>query len=286
MAGLEDVRNIPVMTPVNGNPWVYVRDVASVTEGTMLGEYDRHNMQRMITITANVAGEDLARAADHVTQAIADLGQLPKGVMVTLRGQVAPMRETLDGLRTGLLLTMAVILLLLVGNFQSWRNAGIVMSTLPAALAGVLVVLFLTRTTVNVQSFLGAIMAMGVAVANAILLVSFADTRWRGGCSAATAAVEGACERLRPILMTSLAMVVGMIPMALGLGEGGEQTAPLGRAVIGGLVAATLSSLLVVPAVFALVHGGRRARDPSLLPAETLSAMSEPIGRSVQQDDP
>jgi multidrug efflux pump subunit AcrB len=139
---------------------------------------------------------------------------------------------------------------------------------------------------VNVQSFLGAIMAMGVAVANAILLVSFADTRWRGGCSAAAAAVDGACERLRPILMTSLAMVVGMIPMALGLGEGGEQTAPLGRAVIGGLVAATLSSLLVVPAVFALVHGGRRARDPSLLPAATPSAMSEPIGRSVQQDDP
>ena len=286
MAGLEDVRNIPVMTPINGNPWVYVRDVASVTQGTMLGEYDRHNMQRMITITANVAGEDLARAADRATQAIADLGQLPKGVMVTLRGQVAPMRETLDGLRTGLLLTMVVILLLLVGNFQSWRSAGIVMSTLPAALAGVLVMLFLTRTTVNVQSFLGAIMAMGVAVANAILLVSFADTRWRAGCSAETAAVEGACERLRPILMTSLAMVVGMIPMALGLGEGGEQTAPLGRAVIGGLVAATLSSLLVVPAVFALVHGGRRARDPSLLPAETLSAMSEPIGRSVQQDDP
>lgn len=286
MTGLEDVRNIPVMPPVNGNPWVYVRDVASVTQGTMLGEYDRHNMQRMITITANVAGEDLARAADRVTQAIVDLGQLPKGVTVTLRGQVVPMRETLSGLHTGLLLTMVVILLLLAGNFQSWRNAGIVMSTLPAALAGVLVMLFLTRTTVNVQSFLGAIMAMGVAVANAILLVSFADTRWRAGCSAAAAAVDGACERLRPILMTSLAMVVGMIPMALGLGEGGEQTAPLGRAVIGGLVAATLSSLLVVPALFALVHGKRRARDTSLLPEATLSTKSEPMGHSVQQDDP
>ncbi|MBS0182143.1 MAG: efflux RND transporter permease subunit [Nitrospira sp.] len=286
MAGLEDVRNIPVMPPINGNPWVYVRDVASVTQGAMLGEYDRHNMQRMITITANVAGEDLARAANRVTQVIVDLEQLPKGVIVTLRGQVAPMRETLAGLRTGLLLTMVVILLLLAGNFQSWRNAGIVMSTLPAALAGVLVMLLLTRTTVNVQSFLGAIMAMGVAVANAILLVSFADTRWRAGCSAATAAIDGACERLRPILMTSLAMVVGMIPMALGLGEGGEQTAPLGRAVIGGLVAATLSSLLVVPAVFALVHGERKAIDPSLLPEATLSTESEPMGHSAQQDHP
>ncbi|BFU89781.1 MAG: RND transporter [Nitrospira sp.] len=287
MAGLEDVRNIPVMPPINGNPWVYVRDVASVTQGAMLGEYDRHNMQRMITITANVAGEDLARAANRVTQAIVDLEQLPKGVTVTLRGQVAPMRETLTGLRTGLLLTMVVILLLLAGTFQSWRNAGIVMSTLPAALAGVLVMLLLTRTTVNVQSFLGAIMAMGVAVANAILLVSFADTRWRAGCSATTAAIDGACERLRPILMTSLAMVVGMIPMALGLGEGGEQTAPLGRAVIGGLAAATLSSLLVVPVVFALVHGERRPKDMSLLPnTPMLQAKQEVLYSSVQQDHP
>lgn len=287
MAGLEDVRNIPVMPPINGNPWVYVRDVASVTQGAMLGEYDRHNMQRMITITANVAGEDLARAANRVTQAIVDLEQLPKGVTVTLRGQVAPMRETLTGLRTGLLLTMVVILLLLAGTFQSWRNAGIVMSTLPAALAGVLVMLLLTRTTVNVQSFLGAIMAMGVAVANAILLVSFADTRWRAGCSATTAAIDGACERLRPILMTSLAMIVGMIPMALGLGEGGEQTAPLGRAVIGGLAAATLSSLLVVPVVFALVHGERRPKDMSLLPnTPMLPTKQEVLYSSVQQDHP
>lgn len=287
MAGLEDVRNIPVMPPINGNPWVYVRDVASVTQGTMLGEYDRHNMQRMITVTANVAGEDLARAADRATKTIAGLGQLPKGVTVTLRGQVAPMRETLAGLRTGLLLTMVVILLLLAGNFQSWRNAGIVMSTLPAALAGVLVMLLLTRMTVNVQSFLGAIMAMGVAVANAILLVSFADTRWRAGCSATTAAIDGACERLRPILMTSLAMVVGMIPMALGLGEGGEQTAPLGRAVIGGLAAATLSSLLVVPVVFALVHGERRPKDMSLLPnTPILPTKQEVLYSSVQQDHP
>ena len=286
MAGLEDVRNIPVMPPSNGTPWVYVRDVATVTQGTMLGEYDRYNMQRMITITANVAGEDLARAADRVTTAIAALEPLPKGVSVALRGQVAPMRETLAGLRTGLLLTIVVIVLLLVGNFQSWRNAIIVVSTLPAALAGVLLALLVTHTTLNVQSFLGAIMAMGVAVANAILLVSFADTRWRAGHASVAAAIEGARERLRPILMTSLAMVVGMIPMGLGLGEGGEQTAPLGRAVIGGLVAATIFSLLVLPAVFALVHGRRVARTPSLLPDDSPHSELSNTSPLLREDAP
>ncbi|MGC4098004.1 MAG: efflux RND transporter permease subunit [Nitrospira sp.] len=285
MASLEDVRNIPVMPSVNGNPRVYVRDVASVTQGTMLGEYDRYNMQRMITITANVAGEDLARAADRVTAAIATLSPLPKGVTVTLRGQVTPMRETMTGLRTGLLLTIVVIVLLLVGTFQSWRNAAVVVSSLPAALAGVLLALLLTNTTMNVQSFLGTIMAMGVAVANAILLVSFADTRWRAGCSVGSAAIEGARERLRPILMTSLAMVVGMIPMALGLGEGGEQTAPLGRAVIGGLLAATVSSLLVLPAIFPLIHGCRTATVTSLLPEEaSTSTPSNPRSPLLEED--
>lgn len=285
MASLEDVRNIPVMPSVNGNPWVYVRDVANVTQGTMLGEYDRYNMQRMITITANVAGEDLARAADRVTAAITALSPLPKGVTVNLRGQVTPMRETMTGLRTGLLLTVVVIVLLLIGTFQSWRNAAVVVSSLPAALAGVLLALLLTNTTMNVQSFLGAIMAMGVAVANAILLVSFADTRWRAGCSAGSAAIEGARERLRPILMTSLAMIVGTIPMALGLGEGGEQTAPLGRAVIGGLIAATVSSLLVLPAIFSLIHGCRTATVTSLLPEEASTSTPSNARSPLLEED-
>ncbi|MFO0699188.1 MAG: efflux RND transporter permease subunit [Nitrospira sp.] len=266
MASLDDVRNIPVMPPVNGNPWVYIRDVAKVAQGTVLGEYDRYNMQRMTTITANVAGEDLARAADRVTEVLTALDDIPKSVSLTLRGQVAPMRETVAGLRNGLMLTIVVILLLLAGHFQSWRDAAIVVSVLPAALAGVLVALLVSHTTVNVQSFLGAIMAMGVAVANAILLVSYANTRWRAGGSTVAAAIEGAQERLRPILMTSVAMIVGMIPMALGFGEGGEQTAPLGRAVIGGLTAATLASLIVLPTIFALIHGQRAPRVASLLP--------------------
>jgi multidrug efflux pump subunit AcrB len=268
MASLDDIRNIPVMPPVNGNAGVYVRDVAKVAQGTVLGEYDRYNMQRMITLTANVAGEDLARAAERVTKAIAAVGELPKGVSLSLRGQVAPMRETIAGLETGLLLTVIVIVLLLAGHFQSWRDAVIVVYVLPSALAGVLVMLLMTNTTINVQSFLGTIMAMGVAVANAILLVSFANTRWRAGSPADAAAIAGASERLRAILMTSAAMIGGMIPMALGLGDGGEQTAPLGRAVIGGLTAATLTSLAVLPSIFAMIHGQREPREASLLPTD------------------
>lgn len=267
MASLEDLRNVPVMpsTP-NGSSRVYLGDVSQISSGTMLGEYDRYNMQRMITITANVSGEDLGRAGDRVSQAIATLGELPKGMTITLRGQVAPMRETLAGLRTGLGLTFIVILLLLAPNFQSFRNAIIVLSTLPAAILGVLLVLLATNTTLNVQSLLGAIMAMGVAVANAILLVTFAHSRRMAGRAAEQAAREGAQGRLRPILMTSCAMIVGMIPMALGVEAGGEQTAPLGRAVIGGLLAATVASLTILPCVFAWVQGRTAARSPSLDP--------------------
>jgi len=272
MASLEDVRNVPVMpASAKEHSSVYVRDVAEVARGTMIGQYDRYNMQRMITLTANVAGEDLGRAADRITAAVARVGQLPKAVTVAIRGQIAPMRETLDGLRVGLGLTAVVILLLLAANFQSFKNALIVLSTLPAVLLGVVVALLLTRTTINVQSFLGAIMAIGVAVANAILLVSFADTRRFAGADASRAALEGAEGRLRPILMTSLAMMVGMIPMALGLGEGGEQTAPLARSVIGGLLAATAASLIVLPSVFALVHRKSTPRSPSLDPDDPQS---------------
>ncbi|HJU03861.1 MAG TPA: efflux RND transporter permease subunit, partial [Nitrospiraceae bacterium] len=221
MSSVEDVRNIPIMP--NGAPRPLLRDVADVAQGTMVGEYARYNMQRMVTLTANVSGEDLGHAGDRVSAAIDRVGQPPRGVTVALRGQVAPMRETLAGLQVGLGLAIAVICLLLAANFQSLRNAVIVLSTMPSVLAGVLLALLLTSTTLNVQSFLGAIMAVGVAVANAILLVSFAEARWQAGRSAAEAAIEGAQARLRPILMTSLAMMAGMIPMALALGEGGSR---------------------------------------------------------------
>lgn len=264
MASLEDIQNVPVMPA--GAPRPLVRDVAEVTYTTTMGEIARHNMQRMITITANVAGEDLGHAAGRVSAAIARAGSPPRGVAVNVRGQVAPMRETLEGLQVGLGLAIVVVLLLLTANFESLRDAFIVISTAPAVIAGVLVALWLAHTTLNVQSFMGAIMAIGVAVANAILLVTFARRRHREGASAVEAAAYGAESRLRPILMTSLAMIAGMIPMALGLGEGSEQTAPLGRAVIGGLGAATLATLFVLPAVYAIVSEGGQS------PRRTLNA--------------
>jgi multidrug efflux pump subunit AcrB len=272
MTSIEDIQNIPVMRA--GVSGTLVRDVATVSYGTMMGEYARYNMQRMITITANVVGEDLGRAANRVSAAMARVGSPPKGVTATVRGQVTPMRETLDGLQVGIGLAIVVVMLLLAANFQSFRDAFIVISTAPAVIAGVVAALWLSGTTLNVQSFMGAIMAIGVAVANAILLVTFAERRHREGASAAAAAIDGAQSRIRPILMTSLAMIAGMIPLALGLGEGSEQTAPLGRAVIGGLVAATLATLMVVPAVYAIVHGRGQRRSPSLIPDGPQSALS------------
>src|SRR5207248_8790316 len=193
-------------------------------------------------------------------------------VNVAVRGQVVPMQQMLDGLRSGLLVAIVVIFLLLAANFQSLKLSLIVVSTIPAVIAGVALTLWLTRTTANIQSFIGAIMAIGVAVANAILLVTFAERSRMSGAEANAAAVEGAQSRLRPILMTSLAMMAGMMPMALGLGEAGQQTAPLGRAVIGGLAAATLATLLVLPSVFAMVQGRAHRRSASLDPDDPNSS--------------
>src|SRR5260370_6648157 len=203
---------------------------------------------------------------------IAELGAPPPRVGVALRGQVVPMQQMMDGLRTGLLLAVVVIFLLLAANFQSVKLSFIVVSTVPAVIAGVVLTLWATGTTLNIQSFMGAIMAIGVAVANAILLVTFAERSRIGGAAADAAAVDGAQSRLRPILMTSLAMMAGMMPMALGLGEGGQQTAPLGRAVVGGLAVATLATLLVLPSVFALVQSRSHRRSASLDPDDPSSS--------------
>jgi len=231
-----------------------VRDVAQVREGTVPGEYDRYNMRRLVSITANIAGEDLGRVIRRVREALGKAGEPPRGVEVDVRGQAVPLEQMFRGLAFGLVLAMVAILLLLTAYFQSFRLALISTAAIPAAVAGVVTVLFLTKTTLNLQSFMGAIMAIGVATANAILLLAFAERSRRDGMPASAAAVEGAQGRLRPILMTSFAMLAGMVPMALGLGEGGEQTAPLGRAVIGGLGSATVATLFVLPAVFALVQ--------------------------------
>jgi multidrug efflux pump subunit AcrB len=249
-----------------GGEGLLVRDVARIREGTMPGEYDRYNMRRLVSITANIAGEDLGRVVRRVREALRKAGEPPRGVEVDIRGQVVPLEQMFRGLAFGLALAMAAILLLLTAYFQSVRLALIATAAIPAAITGVVVALFLTHTTLNLQSFMGAIMAIGVATANAILLLAFAERSRHDGMPAPTAAVEGAQGRLRPILMTSLAMLAGMVPMALALGEGGEQTAPLGRAVIGGLGAATLATLFVLPAVFALVQSRAGVASLSLDP--------------------
>jgi multidrug efflux pump subunit AcrB len=266
MNSVEQIKTIPIQH--SGGPSLLLRDVADVRRGTMPGEYDRYNMKRSLTLTANIVGEDLGRASARVSRALERAGTPPKGMMVDVRGQITPMWEILNGLSIGLLRSVAVIVLLLTANFQSIRLALVSVATTPAVIAGVAVALWLTGTTINLQSFMGSIMAIGVAVANAILLVTFAERSRLAGASAREAAVRGARDRLRPILMTSLAMMAGMMPMAIGFGEGGDQTAPLGRAVIGGLLASTFATLLILPAVFALVMAGASRRSPSLSPTD------------------
>jgi multidrug efflux pump subunit AcrB len=272
MSSVEDVLNVPVMQ--NGAPRPLLGDVATVSQQTAIGEYHRYNQQRMITLTANVSGEDLGSASNEVFAAVGRAGDPPAGVTVTVRGQVAPMRQTLDGLRSGLALAVVAIFLLLAAYFQSLKIAVIVIGTIPAVIAGVALSLLLTGSTLNVQSFMGAIMAIGVAVANAILLATFAEQYRQEGAEADAAATRGATSRLRPILMTTFAMIAGMIPTAMGA----EQLAPLGRAVIGGLAASTVATLLVLPALFALVQRRAGAASPSLDPDDVMSRHHSSLG--------
>jgi len=250
MKSMDDLAGIPLM---DGGPSSHpnLGDVAHLSYGQVTGEFDRYDMQRMISLTANVEGEDLGRAADQVDEAIRRAGPPPRGVEVQIRGQVVPMRQTLHYLSIGLLFAIVAIYLMLAANFQSLRLAFVAVSTTPAVICGVVLMLLFTGTTLNLQSFMGAIMALGVSVANSILLVTFAETHRRSSDDTSTdAAIFGGSTRLRPILMTSIAMIVGMVPMALALSEGGSQAAPLGRAVIGGLAASTIATLFILPAIF------------------------------------
>jgi multidrug efflux pump subunit AcrB len=261
----DEVGMIPIKQ-LGGGSQLLMRDIARIEPATMPEEYDRLNQKRYVSMTANIEGEDLGRVAQHLAEALKEAGEVPRGVEVQIRGQVPPMLQMFQGLAVGLGLAVVVVFLLLSAYYQSLRLALVAIATSPAVVAGVAVALYSTNTTLNIESFMGAIMAIGVAVANAILLVTFAERNRLTGMTAVQAGVTGAHERLRPILMTSCAMVAGMVPMALGLGEGGEQTAPLGRAVIGGLVAATLTTLLVLPSVFAIALGKSDIRSPSIHP--------------------
>jgi multidrug efflux pump subunit AcrB len=311
MNSISQIEQVPVKASEGAD--ILVQDIAQVRPATMPGQVDRYNMRRMVGLTANIEGEDLGRVAKHIDATLRAVNKSlwnpctgpegqsgwkheitkeilyqkeipgpPRRFAIEVRGQVFPMQQMfgalaggamLQGLTGGLILTVVVILLLLTAYFQSPRLALIVISTTPAVLAGVALALIVTRTTLNIQSFMGAIMAIGVALANAILLATFAEQGRREGREVGAAAVEGARQRLRPILMTSCAMIAGMVPMALGIGEGGEQTAPLGRAVVGGLALATLATLFVLPPVFAVVQGRRKSiRSASLDPDDPASS--------------
>jgi multidrug efflux pump subunit AcrB len=269
---MEDLRGLRLS---GDGPPAILRDVASVKYGNTVGEVDRYDMQRVVSLTANLHDEYLGDAATQIHQALSHLEKPPRGVTVDVRGQIPPLQETVSGLRIGLLLSILTICLLLTFNFQSIRLALTVVFTVPAVLCGVLLMLFVTRTTLNVQSFMGAIMAIGVAVANAILFVTFSEFSRKDGASAADAALDGARSRSRAILMTAGAMISGMIPMALGLTSGGKETAPLARAVIGGLAAATVSTLFIIPSIYTILERRSQPKSPSLNPYDPESRFYE-----------
>jgi len=273
MQGIDEVGDIPVMQ--NGRSEPRLTDVATLSPGTMPGLIERYNGQRVVSLTANIHGITLGEAATRLNAAVAKAGTPPRGVSVTFRGQSPPLAQTISGLRTGLLLAILVIFLLLAANFQSIRLSLAIILTIPAALCGVLLMLRLTGTTLNIQSFMGAIMAIGIAVANSILLVSFAERFRHDGRPLLDAAREGATSRLRAILMTAAAMVIGMVPMAIGLGEGVSPSEPLGRAVIGGLIVSTFATLTILPSIYAILQTRVSVASASLNPKDPESRYYE-----------
>jgi multidrug efflux pump subunit AcrB len=266
---VEQVGNLPVMKGGQSEPRLTA--IAGLKLGTMPGLIERYNGQHVVSLTANIHGLTLGETARKLNQALAGAGTPPKGVTVKLRGEIPPLEQTINGLRIGLLLAVLVIFLLLSANFQSMRLALAIILTIPAVLCGVVAMLLATGTTLNVQSFMGAIMAIGIAVANSILLVTFAERARHEGRPLLEAIREGAGGRLRAILMTAAAMIFGMAPMAIGFGEGGAQSAPLARAVIGGLIAATFTTLTILPSIYAVFESKASITSPSLNPMDPAS---------------
>ena len=273
-----DLEELPLES-VNPDVPMMVRDVLKdgrVHTSVRPGEYDRDMSQRYLTVVANVEGEDMGRAAAQVRQAIAEVGDPPRGVRLEEMGQLPSMTKMFNALGIGLAVAVFVILILLTAYFQSPRLALISIGAVPGVLAGIVTILYFTNTTLNIESFMGSIMCLGVSVSNSVMMVTFMDEHWRGGKSSIDAAILGATERLRPILMTACAMTVGMVPMALALERGSQMEAPLGRAVIGGLVMSTFATLLVLPSIFAVVIGGNQPRSPSLYPGNPESTHYDP----------
>ncbi len=263
------------------NPYVplMLRDVIAngqVRESMRPGEYDRDMSQRYLTVLANVEGEDMGRAIKQVRQAVQEAGEAPRGVRVEEQGQVPQMSKMFKALGIGLAVAVFVILVLLTAYFESPRLAIISLGAVPGVLAGIAVILYFTKTTLNIESFMGSVMSIGVSVSNSVMMVTFMSEHWQEGKPSTEAAHQGASERLRPILMTACAMSIGMVPMALALERGSEMEAPLGRAVIGGLVMSTFATLLVLPSIFAVVIGKSKAHSPSLYPDNPASKYHDP----------
>jgi multidrug efflux pump subunit AcrB len=260
-----DVQSLPALRSLplsarNATPAI-LNDVTSITRGSGMASINHYDIQRTIDVYGGVDGRDLASVGAEVEKiADAERGKLARGSEIRVRGQVDTMQKSFSGLVAGLAFAIMLVYLLIVVNFQSWLDPFIIITALPAALAGIILMLFVTHTTLSVPAMMGAIMCMGVATANSILVISFAKERLLEGFDAVSAAEAAGFTRFRPVIMTALAMMIGMAPMALGMGEGGEQNAPLGRAVIGGLLFATVATLIFVPAVFAMLHGGSRRR--------------------------
>jgi multidrug efflux pump subunit AcrB len=252
---LQDLANIPITGPSGSRPQI-LAGLASIHRGEEMAVVSHYDIAPVIDIFGNVQGRDLGGVAADIGAVLDESrSELPRGSRLMVRGQIQTMRSSIIGLLGGLVFSIVLVYLLIVVNFQSWLDPFIIISALPAALAGIVWILFVTATSVSVPALTGSIMCMGVATANSILVVSFAKEQLREGREAGEAALTAGFTRFRPVLMTALAMIIGMFPMAVGLGEGGEQNAPLGRAVIGGLVFATISTLFFVPVVFAWIHG-------------------------------
>lgn len=270
MNTMDELREIPL---VKGQSSPVLGDIAAFNTDFVPGEYDRSGPRRFLTVSANIHQKDLGAATDAVNKSLKDLGAPPKGMKTEVKGLSSLLSETLDSLQTGLMFAILVIFLLLAANYQSVKLSLAVLSTVPAVIAGSLIMLLITGSTLNLQSYMGMIMSTGVSVANAILIVTNAEALRLRYRDAEKASVTSASIRLRPILMTSFAMIAGMIPMASGMGEAGEQSAPLGRAVIGGLAASTLAALFILPHVFAWMQNRSKLQSVSLLPdTETVIA--------------
>jgi multidrug efflux pump subunit AcrB len=269
VTSLDDLLNTPISDP-NVNPQL-LGNLVQTSPTSRPAVVSHYNVQPVIDVYASTQGRDLggvAKDTEKILQPYMDPKNLPRGTRIVTRGQVDTMRSSFFGLGIGLLGAILLVYFLIVVNFQSWLDPFIIITALPGALAGICWVLLLTHTTLSVPSLTGAVMCMGVATANSILMVSFARDRMNAGVAAAQAALEAGYTRIRPVLMTALAMVIGMFPMSLGLGEGGEQNAPLGRAVIGGLLFATVATLFFVPCVFAIIHGRRQAQETKFTDTE------------------